>query len=115
MEREEGEDMLFLFSFFFWSGGWVVGENISSLPVCVRDVNRRRVESSRACLSGCLVGKSKASPSKLKTKDKARYSFHLTTDMTISHPNQPSKPIAAPPFSKDNKLMLFDDTEPMVT
>lgn len=80
MEREEGEDMIFLL--VWWVG---VGENISSLPVCVRDVNRRRVESSQAWLSGCLVGKSKASPSKLKTKDKARYSFHLTTDITIRH------------------------------
>lgn len=46
MEREEGEDMIFLL--VLWVG---VGENISSFPICVRDVNRRRVESSRACLS----------------------------------------------------------------
>lgn len=46
MEREEGEDMFSLL--VVWEG---VGENISSLPVCVRDVNRRRVESSRACLA----------------------------------------------------------------
>lgn len=49
-------------SFFFLLLVWRVGvrENISSFPICVRDVNRRRrVESSRACLSVCLVSKSK--------------------------------------------------------
>lgn len=46
MEREEGEDMFFSF------GLVGVGENISSFPIRVRDVNRRRrVESSQACLS----------------------------------------------------------------
>lgn len=43
MEREEGEDMIFSF------GLVGVGENISSFPICVQDVNRRRVES--VCLS----------------------------------------------------------------
>lgn len=51
MEREEGEDMFFSF------GLVGVGENISSFPIRVQDVNRRRrVESG---LSGCLVSKSK--------------------------------------------------------
>lgn len=46
MEREEGEDMFFSF------GLVGVGENISSFPIRVRDVNRRRrIESSQACLS----------------------------------------------------------------
>lgn len=48
MEREEGDDMIFLL--VWWVG---VGEIISSLPVCVRDVNRRRVSSRvrPVCLS----------------------------------------------------------------
>lgn len=53
MEREEGDDMFFSF------GLVGVGENISSFPICVQDVNRRRVESSRACLSVYLASKSK--------------------------------------------------------
>lgn len=55
MEREEGEDMIFLL--VLWVGGR--REYIFSFPICVQDVNRRRVESSRACLSVCLVAKSK--------------------------------------------------------
>lgn len=44
MEREEEDDMLFFFlSITFDLVG--IGENISSFPVCVPDVNRRRVES----------------------------------------------------------------------
>lgn len=43
MERE-GEDMFFFF--YFWSCGCR-----RAFPIRVRDVNRRRVESSQACLA----------------------------------------------------------------